>query len=90
MELFIFLSEEEVTVALTVYIDTEMVAGFTKSTHKLEDILVLHLEGGKDFFVSIVGDFLQTCFGSSLETLVHLHTYMREVPTANLLDFTLV
>ena len=49
---------------------------------------MLHLEGGKDFFLSVTGNYLPSCFGSSLETLVHLHTYIREVPTAELLDLS--
>ena len=39
--------------------------------------------------ISISGNYLVSCFGSSLETLVHLHTYIREVPVADLLDLTL-
>lgn len=67
-----------------------MASRFINETEKLEDIIVLHLDGGKDFFISITGNFLQTCFGSSLETLVHVHSYIRDVPTAQLLDITLV
>ena len=82
--------EEEVSVELSILIDTELVSSFNSGSEKLEDILVLHLEGGKDFFISISGSYLLSCFGSSLEQLVHLHTYMREVPTGKLLDLTLV
>ena len=82
--------EEEVNIELSVSIDSEMVSSFNNGKEKLEDILVLHLEGGKDFFISISGSFLPSCFGSSLEQLIHLHTYIREVPTGKLLDLTLV
>ena len=84
--------EEVVSVELSVLIDSELVSSFNNGSKKLEDILVLHLEGGKDFFISISGSYLLSCFGSSLKQLVHLHTCKREVPIATdkLLDLTLV
>ena len=39
--------------------------------------------------ISISGNYIVSCFGSSLEALVHLHTYIREVPVADLLDISL-
>ena len=66
--------------------DTEIAPLLQTKAETLEDILVLHLEGGKDMFVSVVGEYLPSSFGSSLETLVHIHTNMREVPTAHLVD----
>ena len=39
--------------------------------------------------ISVSGNYVVSCFGSSLETLVHLHTYIREVPVAELLDLSL-
>jgi len=40
-------------VRLTVYVNKESAGGMNSGDEKLEDILVLHLEGGKDFFVSL-------------------------------------
>lgn len=40
-------------VRLTVYVDKESARAMNSGDEKLEDILVLHLEGGKDFFVSL-------------------------------------
>ena len=53
---------------------------------EIEDILVLHLEGGKDLFVSITGNYLASCFGSSIEALVYMIKPIREVPTESLID----
>ena len=39
-------------VRLTVYVDKESARAMNSGDEKIEDILVLHLEGGKDFFVS--------------------------------------
>ena len=74
---------------LTVFVDCDNAPMVTSEHNAIDDILVLHLEGGKDFFLSVTGNYVPSCFGSSLETLVHLHTYIREVPTADLLDLTL-
>jgi phosphatidylinositol-bisphosphatase len=38
----------------------------------LEDILVLHLENGKDFFLSVQGQYLPTSFGCLLDHLVRI------------------
>ena len=40
-------------VRLTVYVDKESARVMNSGDEKLEDILVLHLEGGKDFFISL-------------------------------------
>ena len=71
-------------------VDADIAPLLHTKEEKMEDILVLHLEGGKDVFVSVTGRYLMSCFGSSLETLVHIHTNIREVPTAALLDLDLV
>jgi phosphatidylinositol-bisphosphatase len=39
---------------------------------KLEDILVLHVDGGPDHFVSVHGHWLPTCFGCSIEELTRM------------------
>ena len=81
--------DRSVDITLSVCVDTDLVTAYNEG-FKLDDIIVLNLQGGKDFFVTVTGEFLPTCFGSSLETLVHLHKYVREVPTGQLLDLTLV
>ncbi|XP_064617717.1 inositol polyphosphate 5-phosphatase OCRL-like isoform X2 [Liolophura sinensis] len=52
----------------------------------IEDILVLHLDGGKDFFVPITGSYIPSTFGSSLEALIQMHEPIHEVPVAQLID----
>lgn len=64
----------------------ELASSLVYGKDKLEDILVLHLEGGKDFFISVSGDYVQTSFGHSLESLVQLHMPIREVPVGQLVD----
>ena len=76
------------------FISPELAGDLMVYQSKLEDILVLHLEGGKDFFISVSGNYILSSFGQSLERLVQLHVPIREVPTDKLVDisssFTLV
>lgn len=36
------------------------------------DILVLHVENGRDIFITILGEYRPSCFGFSVETLARL------------------
>lgn len=73
-------------VRLTVYVDKESARAMNSGDEKIEDILVLHLEGGKDFFVSVSGNYIPSVFGSSIEALVRMYGPIREVPVATLVD----
>lgn len=57
---------------------------------KLYDILVLHLEGGKDIFITVTGSYERSCFGSSIETLVHVSVPIREIPIGKLMELVSV
>lgn len=81
-----YIAVEDAVILLTVSIDEDTAPPLNSGKDEMEDIIVLHLEKGKDFFITVTGDYLPSCFGSSLETLVHLHTYIREVPVAQLVD----
>ncbi|OQD74344.1 hypothetical protein PENDEC_c011G05611 [Penicillium decumbens] len=39
---------------------------------KLEEIIVLHVEGGRDHFISVSGRWLPTCFGCSVDELTRM------------------
>uniref|UniRef100_K1PPR7 Type II inositol-1,4,5-trisphosphate 5-phosphatase n=1 Tax=Magallana gigas TaxID=29159 RepID=K1PPR7_MAGGI len=82
-------------IRLEVLVDKSCVATLDASNHVLDDILVLHLTGGKDFFVSfcfyfkritVNGNFIPSSFGCSLEALVQMHGPIRETPTAQLIE----
>ncbi|XP_013876705.1 type II inositol 1,4,5-trisphosphate 5-phosphatase isoform X1 [Austrofundulus limnaeus] len=52
----------------------------------IEDILVLHLERGKDYFISVTGNYLPSCFGTSLYSLCHMREPIQDVPQETLLE----
>ncbi|KAG4304877.1 hypothetical protein PORY_001552 [Pneumocystis oryctolagi] len=57
---------------LTVYVDNTTVSTLNSKDDSLDDILILHLKNGGDFFISVEGTFLPTRFGMSLEQLSRL------------------
>ncbi|XP_076049020.1 type II inositol 1,4,5-trisphosphate 5-phosphatase-like isoform X2 [Oratosquilla oratoria] len=73
-------------ISLEVLVDKRTAAQLNAGLDKLYDILVLHLEGGKDLFITINGDYERSCFGSSIEALVHMNIPFKEVPIAKLID----
>ncbi|XP_063977656.1 inositol polyphosphate 5-phosphatase OCRL [Diachasmimorpha longicaudata] len=77
---------EKCDIKLEVYIDKKMACKFNSGEDKLYDILVLHLEGGKDIFITVTGTYERSCFGSSMEALVHISVPIREVPVGRLME----
>ena len=47
---------------------------------KIEDILVLHLDRGKDYFLSVSGNYLPSCFGSPIHTLCYMKEPILDLP----------
>ena len=43
-----------------------------------EDILVIHVDNGKDYPVKIYGNYMKSCFGNSLNNLVQCFTGVRD------------
>jgi len=76
---------EKLTVYFTVLLDSSIwlysrktLLKFNMLKEKLDDILILHLDGGVDFFITITGNYLPSCFGHLLSMLVRLHRPIRE------------
>lgn len=51
---------------------------------KASDVLVLHLEEGKDIFIAVDMDYQRSCFGCSLEALVRIATPISQVSAEQL------
>lgn len=64
---------DAITVELTVHItDMEQVRKLNEGLEKLEDILVLRIHNGRDYFLPLRGKWLQSAFGRSLEKLTRI------------------
>ncbi|KAL9837023.1 inositol polyphosphate 5-phosphatase OCRL isoform 3-T3 [Geothlypis trichas] len=78
--------DESAEISLDVYVSKDSVTLLNSGEDKIEDILVLHLDRGKDYFLTISGTYLPSCFGTSLEALCRMKRPIREVPVTKLID----
>ncbi|XP_062510457.1 type II inositol 1,4,5-trisphosphate 5-phosphatase-like [Corticium candelabrum] len=74
-------------IALSVYVSVELLPDLNDGKETLEDILVFHVEGGADSFITVKGNFLQSCFGTSLSKLVTMNEFVRQPRVAKLIEF---
>lgn len=66
------------TVSIEIFVDAKSAATLNKYTKPPRnpkipnplDILVLHVDFGRDTFISVLGDYCPSCFGFSMETLL--------------------
>ncbi|KAM3612029.1 uncharacterized protein V6R79_001276 [Siganus canaliculatus] len=77
---------ETLEIYLEVYVSKDAVTLLNSGEDSIEDILVLHLDRGKDYFITISGNYLPSCFGTSLETLCRMKKPIREIPITKLID----
>ncbi|XP_016302061.1 inositol polyphosphate 5-phosphatase OCRL-1-like isoform X2 [Sinocyclocheilus anshuiensis] len=77
---------ETMEIFLEVYVSKDSVTLLNSGEDKIEDILVLHLDRGKDYFITVAGNYLPSCFGTSLETLCRMKKPIREIPITKLID----
>ncbi|KAM9741824.1 inositol polyphosphate 5-phosphatase OCRL isoform 2-T2 [Menidia menidia] len=77
---------ETLEIYLEVYVSKDSVTLLNSGEDMIEDILVLHLDRGKDYFITISGNYLPSCFGTSLESLCRMKKPIREIPITKLID----
>ncbi|XP_054269652.1 inositol polyphosphate 5-phosphatase OCRL-like [Macrosteles quadrilineatus] len=77
---------EKCDIRLEVYVDKKSACKMNSGQDQLYDILVLHLEGGKDIFITVTGTYERSCFGSSIEALVHMNVPVREIPAGKIIE----
>lgn len=53
------------------------------------DILVLHVENGRDIFITVLGEYRPSCFGFSVETLARLSQPIYELDLKDLLKIVI-
>uniref|UniRef100_A0A8C2GC18 phosphoinositide 5-phosphatase n=1 Tax=Cyprinus carpio TaxID=7962 RepID=A0A8C2GC18_CYPCA len=75
-----------VDIDLEVFVNRSTAPELNSGQQQLEDILVLHLERGKDYFISVTGNYLPSCFGSSLSTLCLLRERIQDMPLETIRD----
>lgn len=73
----VLMPQESMDIDMEIYINLTTVADLNSGKDTLEDILVLHLHNGKDFFVTINGSYMASCFGLSLPILCRMQRPIR-------------
>ncbi|KAM7029377.1 type II inositol 1,4,5-trisphosphate 5-phosphatase isoform 1-T1 [Acridotheres tristis] len=84
------LSDAEITIELEVFVNKSTATRLNSGEDKLEDILVLHLARGKDYFLSITGNYLPSCFGSPIHTLCYMREPIQDMSAESIRRLTLM
>ncbi len=72
-QLYTLEPDEAANVELTIHItDPDLVRRLTEGPEKLEDVLVLRIKNGRDYFLPLRGNWQQSAFGRSIEKLVRI------------------
>ncbi|XP_063311083.1 type II inositol 1,4,5-trisphosphate 5-phosphatase isoform X3 [Pelobates fuscus] len=80
----------EAEIELELFVNNQTAAQLNCDEHGLEDILVLHLDRGKDFFLSVTGNYLHSCFGSSIQMLCYMREPIRDMPVSRIRQMALI
>ncbi|KAM6295955.1 type II inositol 1,4,5-trisphosphate 5-phosphatase [Aegotheles albertisi] len=84
------LSGAEITIELEVFVNKSTATHLNSGEEKLEDILVLHLTRGKDYFLSVTGNYLPSCFGSPIHTLCYMREPIQDMSAESIRKLTLM
>uniref|UniRef100_A0A7S2SHQ8 Rho-GAP domain-containing protein n=1 Tax=Rhizochromulina marina TaxID=1034831 RepID=A0A7S2SHQ8_9STRA len=83
---------ESASINIRILIDNRTAIELNKEQEQLDDILLLHLENGRDYFINVTAQYARSCFGMALDTLVRTPEPVRNVPIlaspADKTDFT--
>lgn len=69
---------------LEVFVNRTTAPDLNSGKQEMEDILVLHLERGKDYFISVTGSYLPSCYGTPIRVLCGLREPIQEMPRESL------
>lgn len=58
-----------VEIRVTVHVNNKTAPKLNSKEDTIDDLLVLHIEKGQDYFIVIKGSYIRTCFGMSLDLL---------------------
>lgn len=65
---------------MKIFVTKTMATKLNSGEDRIEDILVLHLERGKDYFLSVSGNYVPSCFGSPIHTLCYMRQPISDLP----------
>eukprot|EP00727_Mastigamoeba_balamuthi_P008688 m51a1_g4441 putative domain-containing protein (731) ;mRNA; f:111204-114171 len=65
----ILMPGEKAEIKIHIDVDARSAQALNTGADKIDDILILNLKNGRDFFVAVGGKFMKSCFGMPLEAL---------------------
>ena len=71
-------------IEIEVLVDESSAASLTYGRDAIEEILILHLENGRDIFLTVNGGYRPSCFGCDLWTLCHSMRPIKEMTIQDL------
>uniref|UniRef100_A0A8C5V3G8 phosphoinositide 5-phosphatase n=1 Tax=Microcebus murinus TaxID=30608 RepID=A0A8C5V3G8_MICMU len=74
------LPDSDIEIELELFVNKNTATKLNSGEDKIEDILVLHLDRGKDYFLSVSGNYLPSCFGSPIHTLCYMREPILDLP----------
>jgi len=72
--------EDEASINITITIDNDTAHALNTGREVLEDILILRLENGRDYYITIRAKYARSCFGMSVDELVMYAEPIRNIP----------
>jgi phosphatidylinositol-bisphosphatase len=73
-------------IAIEILVDKKTAGALNSGTDQMYDILVLHLMGGKDIFITVSGSYQKSCFGASIDALCRLTVPIAELSPGAIAD----
>ncbi|XP_069864877.1 type II inositol 1,4,5-trisphosphate 5-phosphatase isoform X1 [Dipodomys merriami] len=84
------LPDSVIVIELELFVNKTTATKLNSGEDKIEDILVLHLDRGKDYFLSVSGNYLPSCFGSPIHTLCCMREPILDLPLETISELTLM
>jgi len=69
--------KETLDVALTVHVTRRTAQPLNTGQDQIDDVLIFRLSKGRDYFIAITGQYLKSCFGSTIDYLVNTPSPVR-------------
>uniref|UniRef100_A0A7N6BXY6 phosphoinositide 5-phosphatase n=1 Tax=Anabas testudineus TaxID=64144 RepID=A0A7N6BXY6_ANATE len=78
-----------VDIELEIFVNRTTAPELNFGKQMIEDILVLHLERGKDYFISVTGNYLPSCYGTPINLLCQLREPIQDMTQETLQEIVL-
>lgn len=72
--------DKETTLNFTININNEIASALNSGREVLEDIIILRLENGRDYYLTVKAKYGRSCFGMAADELVLYNDPIRNVP----------